>query len=238
MIDLVSIAVGTGGPAGCTRCAPAPDAMYLSVSEISASLAALQGADGVALTGPEPFSHPELPGVIAACRDAGFSRIALETDAGALAVHGNAPGVLHAGVRQLWVRVFGPDDSTHDERIGRPGRAAAARVGVAAYRAAALETGRDVVVTAIVPVCRHTLPELPAIVAECGARGFDAVRLVSAGPLPGSAATVIAAACDTGMVNRIWVATDGSLPLPDSHRLHGVADGAGAPLASDEGGHL
>ncbi|MHB8740873.1 MAG: hypothetical protein ACYC62_06845 [Coriobacteriia bacterium] len=207
------------------------------MSEVSASLAALPDAEGVVLTGPEPFFHPELPALIAACRDAGFSRIALETDAGALAAHGNAAGVLHAGVRHLWVRVLGADDATHDERIGRPGRAAAARVGVAAYRTAALEAACPVVVTAIVPVCRHTLPELPAIVAECGTHGFDAVRLVSAGPLPGSAASVIAAACDTGMVNRTWVATDSALPLPDSHRLHGDADGA-ALVASDDGGSL
>lgn len=226
MIDLVTIAVGTGASAGCTRCAPMPDATYHSVPEIVAALAAAHDADGVALVGPEPFSHPELPSVIAACRDADFSRIALETDAGALAVHGNAGGVLHAGVRHLWVRVLGAEDTTHDERIGRPGRAAAARIGVAAYRAAALDAGFPVVVTAVVPVCRHTLPELPAIVAEYGARGFDAVLLISAGPLPGSAAAVIAAACDTGMVNRIWVATDGTLPLPESHRLHGGADGA------------
>ncbi|MBN2247221.1 MAG: hypothetical protein JW733_00830 [Coriobacteriia bacterium] len=225
MIDLVPIAVGSGSPAGCTRCAPIPDAAYLSVSDIAAALAAARGTHGVALVGPEPFSHPELPRVIAACRDAGFKRIALETDGSALAVHGNAPGVLHAGVRHLWVRVLGAHDAAHDERIGRPGRGAAARAGCAAYRAAALEMGRAVVVTAVVPVCRHTLPELHAIVAECGARGFDAVRLVSTGPLSASAEAMIEAACDTGMVNRIWVSTDGSLPLPASHRLHGVADG-------------
>jgi len=226
MIDLVPLAVGAGAAAGCTRCAPVPETTYLPLSEIEVLLAAATGADGVALVGPEPFSHPELPALIAAARSAGFSRIALETDGGALAVHGNAAGVLHAGVRHLWVRVLGAEDATHDERAGRPGRSAAARIGVAAYRAAALEAAHPVVVTAVVPVCRHTLPELPAIVAECGARGFDAVRLISAGPLPPSAGAVIAAACDTGMVNRIWVATDGALPLPDSHRLHSGADGA------------
>ena len=46
---------------------------------------------------------------------------------------------------------------------------------------------------------------------------------LAAGPLPDSAAGVVAAACDTGMVNRLWVETDGNLPLPDSHRLHAVA---------------
>ena len=231
MIDLLALPVGVGAAAGCTRCAPASDVTYLSLAEIEALLTSAPLADGVAITGPEPFSHPELPAVIASVRDVGISRIALETDGGALAVHGNAAGVLHAGVRHLWVRILGADDAAQDARTGRPGRSAAARVGVAAYRAAALEAAYPVVVTAIVPVCRHTLPELPAIVAECGARGFDAVRLIAAGPLPGSAAAVIAAACDTGMVNRVWVATDGGLPLPGSHHLHSGADGA--PMGGD-----
>ncbi|MDY0341003.1 MAG: hypothetical protein RBS17_07305 [Coriobacteriia bacterium] len=211
-----------------------PEAKYLSVAEIAVSLKGACGADGVVLTGPEPFSHPELPAVIAACREAGFTRIALETDGGALAVHGNASGVLRAGVRHLWVRVLGADDIVHDERVARPGRGAAARAGVAAYSAAAREDGRTVCVTAIVPVCRHTLPELPAIVVSCAVRGFDAVRLVSTGPLPEVAGVLIAAACDTGMVNRIWVCTDGLLPLLSSHYLHGVADGT-ADSAADGG---
>lgn len=238
MIRFATITVGSGASATCLRCAPAVDAGYAAVEEIAASLEGARGADGVdgiALVGPEPFSHPELPALIAAARGAGFTRIALETDGGALAVHGNAAGVLHAGVRQLWVRVLGATGQAHDERIGRPGRSAAARAGVAAYRAAAQEAALPIAVTAIVPVCRHTLPELPSIVAECGARGFDAVRLVTAGPLPGSADTVIAAACDTGMVNRIWVSTDGVLPLPQTHYLHGDADGAPVPVV-DGGG--
>lgn len=228
MIDLVSIAVGTGAPAGCVHCQPASGATYHAVGVIASALEAARGADGVVLTGPEPFSHPELPAVIAACRDAGFVRIALDTDGGALAAHGNAVGVLHAGVRHLHVRVLGADDAVHDERLGRPGRTAAARSGMAAYRAAALESGLPIVVTAVVPVCRHTLPELPATVAACGARGFDAVRLIAAGPLPVSAGVAVAAACDTGMVNRIWVSADGALTLPSTHVLHSVSDG-GAP---------
>lgn len=231
MIRIAPITVGAGVPAGCVRCAPMPEPAYLPLRQMARALEEIHGAHGVALTGPEPFAHPELPAVIAACREAGFTRLALETDGGALAAHGNAAGVLHAGVRHLWVRVLGPDDAVHDERIGRPGRGAAARAGIAAYRAAALEAGRAIVVTAVVPVCRHTLPELPAIVLSCAVRGFDAVRLVSTGSLPGTAGTIIAAACDTGMVNRLWVSTDGSLPLPVSHQLHGVADGA-----SDGGG--
>lgn len=226
MIDFASITIGAGVPAGCVHCAQAPGTTYLPLDDIAGPIEAARGADGIVLTGPEPFSHPELPALIGLCRQTGFVRIALETDGGALAVHGNAAGVLHAGVRHLWVRVLGADDAAHDDRIGRPGRAAAARAGIAAYRAAALEGSRAVVVTAIVPVCRHTLPDLPAIVAGCAGRGFDAVRLISAGPLPASGAALIAAACDTGMVGRVWVSTDGSLPLPDTHLAHGESDGA------------
>lgn len=243
MIDFHPIPVGTGTPCGCVRCGSAPEVSYASVAAVEAHLAGVRAAAGgtrgetaagsaygVALTGPEPFAHPELPALVAACRRAGFSRIAVETDGAALVAHGNAAGVLHAGVRHLWVRVLGADDATHDGLTGRPGHGAASRAGVAAYSEAAAMMGATVAITAVVPVCRHTLGELPAIVASCAPRGFHAVRLESAGPVPSQAAAVIAAACDTGMVNRIWVSTDGTLPLPETHGLHGAPDGA--PVAS------
>lgn len=250
MIDFHPIAVGTGEPCGCARCRTAPGVSYAAVEEITALLAAIPSATagpeepgslvasahGVALTGPEPFAHPELPALIAACRRAGFSRIALETDGSALAVHGNAAGVLHAGVRHLWVRVLGADDATHDTVAGRPGRAGASRAGVSAYLEAAATAGVMVAVTAVVPVCAHTLGGLPAIVAACAQRGFHAVRLEAAGPLAARASTIIAAACDTGMVNRIWVSTDGALPLPVTHRLHGASDGGPTAPLSEGGG--
>ncbi len=248
MIDFHPVSIGDGAACGCVRCGPAPEAAYASVAEVEARLTAVRPAPGapsdpgrsiaggVALVGPEPFAHPELPALVAMCRRAGFARIALETDGSALAAHGNAVGVLHAGVRHLWVRVLGADDATHDALGGHPGRGAASRLGVAAYLEAAATTGVTVAVTAVVPVCEHTLGELPAVVAACAQRGFHAVRLEAAGSLPSRAATVVAAACDTGMVNRVWVSTDGALLLPETHRLHGEPDGGPITPASRAGG--
>ncbi len=249
MIDFHPISIGDGAPCGCVRCGLVPEASYAPIAEVEARLTAVRTAPGapadpgstvtaggVALVGPEPFAHPELPALVAACRRAGFSRIALETDGSALAAHGNAAGVLHAGVRHLWVRVLGAENATHDALVGRPGRGAASRLGVTAYLEAASATGVTVAVTAVVPVCVHTLGDLPAIVAACAQRGFHAVRLEAAGLLPSQAATVIAAACDTGMVNRVWVSTDGALPLPETHRLHGEPDGGPIQSTSGAGG--
>ncbi len=248
MIDFRPIPVGAGVPCRCVRCGAAPEVSYASVAAIEALLAGMHAtaggargettagpAYGVALTGPEPFAHPELPALVAACRRTGFSRIAVETDGAALAAHDNAAGVLHAGVRHLWVRVLGADDAAHDGLTGRPGRGAASRLGVATYLEAAAATGVTVAVTAVVPVCRHTLGDLSAIVAACARRGFHAVRLEAAGPVPAQSAPVIAAACDTGMVNRTWVSTDGMLPLPDTHRLHGAPDGGPVALEPEGG---
>ena len=236
MIDLVPIFVGDGAPAGCVRCGAAGASTYLPVETIAAAIAQTVPADGVVLTGPEPFAHPDLPRVVAACRDAGVSRIAIETDGGALSVPGNAHGVLLSGVRHLWVRVLGSSDEMHDTLAGKRGIAQAMRAGVAGYLANAETERLQVAVTAVVPVCEHDLAELPAIMAHCAAQGFHAARLVAAGALPSSAETIVAAACDTGMVNHLWVAVDESLPLPPSHRLHGEVDGGPGASSRPEAG--
>jgi hypothetical protein len=80
------------------------------------------------------------------------------------------------------------------------------------------------VATALIPVCWHNINALPEIIARVAQTGFHAARLTAAGDLPAHAARLIAAACDTGMVNRLWTETDGVLPLPETHALHGVPE--------------
>lgn len=232
MLTFDSIRVGDGEPLHCLRCAHAAPPAYHSAAAIAerirAAAAAWEGQPGpnIALTGPDPFGHPELPALIAACAEAGAERIALETDGGALGAYRNAEGVLRAGVRHLWLRVLaaGP---LGDELSGHRELGASAHAGLRAYLDAAERDGAVVAVTTLVPVCRHNLAALPATVAALASWSVHAVRLsATSAPLPSSAAGVIAAACDTGMVNRLWVETDGVLPLPDSHRLHAVGEGA------------
>lgn len=230
MLEFVQVALGEGTPLGCTRCAAPVQPSYLPAVEIIARVRAVTEAwesvpgPNVVLGGPEPFDHPELPALVAACVAAGAERIALETDAAALSVPANAAGVLRAGVRHLLVRVLDADMTRGDAVGGRPGRTRDAIAGIRTYLSAAGEAGVPVAVTAIVPVCRHTAPALSSTIAELASVGVHAVRLVPSQDNAGVTPALLAAACDTGMVNHLWVEADPALPVPDSHTLHAVAD--------------
>ena len=230
MLGFIEIPVGDGAPLACLRCGGAPQAVYHATADVARRIAAVAsgwtGGPGpnLVLTGPEPFGHPELPDLVIACQEAGVERIGIETDGRALAVSGNADGAVGAGVTHLRVRVLASDSRMADELSGRPGLLSATEAGVAAYRAAVERQGATVVITAIVPVCSHNLDTVPATVARLSAWGVDAVRLIEAGTLPGRASEILAAACDTGMVNRLWVECSPGLPLPASHVGHQVGE--------------
>lgn len=230
MLEFAHIAVGTGVGLACTRCVPPVEADYLSAALVIASIQAVaegwSGGPGpnVILGGPEPFAHPELPAIVAAAVAAGVERICLETDGGALSVPANATGVLRAGVRHLRVRLLAGEAVLADELSGLRGRTGDALTGIDAFLAAADAEAVRVTVTAVVTVCQHNLSSLPATVATLARHGLHAVRLLSTGSLPDDAEAVLAAACDTGMVNQLWVEADPALPLPSSHTLHAVAD--------------
>lgn len=230
MLEFARIEMGLGEPLRCAMCAEAAEAVYHPAEAIAESVARATGSSteptgpNLWLGGPEPFSHPELPGIVTACRKAGARRIAIETGGAALSVPANAAGVLAAGVHHLHVRVLHADDDRADELGGRHGRARDAMAGVAAYLAAARAAGTPVVVAWRVPVCRHNVDALSAIVVRAAALGVNAVRLLPEGELSSSAAPLLASACDTGMVSGVWVEADEVLPLPASHALHSVAE--------------
>jgi len=228
VLEFVAVAVGEGAPYGCALCAPQAAPEYLPSADVITSIreAAVTWTAGpgpnIVLGGPEPFGHPELPVLVAACVEAGVQRIALETDGAALSVPANALGVLRSGVRHLLVRLTDAEAGNGDAMGGRPGRTRDAFAGVRVYLAAAEDAGLVVSVTAIVPVCRHNAGSLSATVAELASLGVAAARLVPSGDAGASASALLAAACDTGMVNRLWVEVDPALPLPASHALHTV----------------
>jgi molybdenum cofactor biosynthesis enzyme MoaA len=229
VLEFVAVEVGEGSSLGCSRCGTLPPHTYHPTDEVTARIRSTVDAPtsapgpNIVLTGPEPFGHPALPDLVAACAEAGFERIGIETEGGALAVPGHAAGALGAGVAHLYVRVLATDEELADGLSGRPGLGHAVAAGIPAYLAAAEQAGITVCVTVVVPLCRHNLDSLPATVAALSSWGVHAVRLEAAGQLSSGASVVIAAACDTGMVNRLWVETDPALDLPASHLGHRVA---------------
>lgn len=230
MLDFAHIPVGEGAASRCARCGPGDGASYSPLERIREAVRAAIGAcadptgPNLCLSGPEPFEHPDLPQLVAACVQAGARRIALETDAAALSVARNAAGVIAAGVHHLHVRLL-DTDPVRGEALGvAPGRTLDSLAGVAAFREAALAVSTPVVLSVLVPVCPHNLGALPDIVLRAAEMRADRVRLLATAPLPSAASVLLAAACDTGMVNGVWVEADDALGLPASHRLHVVPE--------------
>ncbi len=234
MIRFEDIAIGAGGGSRCRRCGVASaERSFRGFDEIAAEIAAVVGAwdaspgPNVLFTGAEPFAHDALPPLIAQARAAGVKRIGLVTDGGSLGFGDNAVGAVHAGVRHVVVRSVGLGEAA-DGRAARPGLSAAVLAGIRAFVEAAKHAETTVATSAEVAVCRHNSDELPAIVAAFGEAGIGCVRFFEdegATPAPASAATTLAAACDTGVVNGVWVEVH-DLPLPATHALHRAAEDA------------
>lgn len=233
MITFVDVPIGTGGPPRCTRCNGLPSAAAHAGADdvealITAAVAAWTGAPGpnISLTGPEPFGHPELPAIVAAAARSGVERLRLETDAGALANPANAHGCIAAGVRHVLVTLLGGTPGVHDALVGEPGAHEAALAGLRAFTEAGGQAAATVFAAVRVPVCRHNVHDLPAavIAAVDGGARVVTLRVDDPGLDLRLAAPWVAAACDTGVVNAVWVDVEGvPFCLLGEHHLH-VAD--------------
>lgn len=181
MVTFTEFVIGTGGIAPCIQCArtgaaAAPASVDIAEMGISAHLPANPGLSGAALVGFEPFAHPQLPAIIAALRAQGEERIRLRTDCGALAVPGNAEGVVGAGVCHLEA-VLLSDRATHDRLTGRTGLFEAATKGIRAFIAAASAADARVVLTGYVPLCPHNVRTAAFAVAHLASLGAVAVHV-------------------------------------------------------------
>lgn len=220
------IAVGSGGRAVCALCAAATRAAYdptpTVLGRIDAALRAGEPVGGIMLGGADAFGHPELPSLIARAVRRGAARIGLETDGGPLTAGDNAAGAIHAGARRFEVRLLVAEDVFAE----RPGAARSATVralrGIEACVAAGERMGVPVVASAVVPVCAHSLEGLAATVAALAAAGAAGARLDARGlVVTARASASLTAACDTGMVDGVWVDVLGDAGLlPASHALH------------------
>lgn len=242
LLRFAEVSLGSGGLPTCARCetasVPAPRAAEDVIAEALSAIeswdrALLGPGPNVALVGAEPFAHPSLPEIVFTLVEAGASRLRLRTGAEALIVAENAEGVLRAGVRHLEVVVLGPHE-VHDALTARPDAFESARRGMRAFLDTAGESGIDAVLSGRIRVCRHNLEHAPAavaVLAEVGA--LEIVLQVSdtASKTVG-AATWIASACDTGVVNGVWVSVECAAALPGVADLHFVAATSSAAGAS------
>ncbi|MCX8007927.1 MAG: radical SAM protein [Coriobacteriia bacterium] len=233
MLPFARVEVGMPSRRRCRLCDPAaPSFVWRSPADLAAELREIVAewtapvGPSVMLAGAEPFLHPELPTIVASARNEGFERIGIETDGVALDVEQNVRGSLGAGVRHVRVTLFGVGP-VGDRLAGRSGACDASLAGIRRFVRAADAAGMPVAVAAVVPVCRHNADQAHLVVAAAAQAGAGHVRLEAAGdPIAGIEA-VLAAACDTGTVNRVWVEVAG-LEVPESHAVHRVREGGGA----------
>lgn len=241
MIRFAQIAVGHGGEVRCSRCHGEAEAhSYRSGDEIVADIVTTvelwSGLPGpnVALTGAEPFGHPDLPTLVDTAVRAGCRRVRLDTDAVALRSAQNAGGSLMAGVRHLGWAVLGGTPGVHDALVGAPGALEASTEGVRSFLSIASAEETAVSVTALVPVCRHNVHDLPAAAGLAVDVGVDRILLrVEDGGLDlGAALPWVVAACDTGVVNGVWVEVEGVpfclMPGYDLHLTDAVRSRTGS----------
>jgi hypothetical protein len=217
VLQFSDIRLGESGGGRCRRCHGAGAETIRDTAEVLAAIDRVArewtGGSGpnLALTGVEPFRHPDLARILSAAVDAGAQRIRLDTDATALGSPNAARLAVEGGARHLEFALLGSEASRHDALIGDVGAFEQTLAGVGGFVSAADDLGVRVHVSARVPVCRHNLQDVLGTVAEAAKAGARSVRLVVEDPLlsPLTAAPWIASACDTGIVHAIWVAVEG-----------------------------
>lgn len=234
MIAFAEVSIG-GGAKPCAACARrsgsapagprASDDVRAALTEVAREWRHGPGPN-VSFVGFEPFAHPELPQVVRIAGDFGCRRIRLTTDGGALAMPGNAEGVLKAGVRHIEV-VLLADGDAHDKLTERPGLFEAMSLGIAAYVEAATRCGFAVAVTGLVPLCSHNAVHAPSAVARLAALGAVAVH-VDAGSAPRDAEVHVMAALDTAAANAVAASVSGfsgDVPTPWNVRPAAIIEG-------------
>lgn len=215
MLRFAEVSMGQGGAVACGRCAPQASATHRQAADVIADVEAAvsawdgPGAANISLAGAEPFDHPDLPAIVDAAVRAGASRLRVESAGAALAAGENAPGAQAAGVRHARVSLLG-SEGMHDALAGAPGLYRAACAGMRAWALAAEGSGVGTFLSGMMPVCDHNALEAPAVVAAFAGLGAREVTLRAVEGLDTQrAAPWIAAACDTGTVNRVWVRVEG-----------------------------
>ncbi|MBI5230774.1 MAG: hypothetical protein HY876_01270 [Coriobacteriales bacterium] len=216
MLQFIDISLGHSN-ATCARCGPPGAEDPRAAREVIAEIAEVSDAwctapgPNIGLTGFEPFRHPDIQEIVDACVRMGADRIRLDTEARALTDAETSMSVLAAGVRHLRVVLLGATGSQHDSLASSPGSFIAALDGVQTFTATARNVNARVHVTALIDVCTHNLKAVPDTVTVAARTGVSDVLIRVSDPSLDlrSAAPWLEAACDTGIVNAVWVEVEG-----------------------------
>lgn len=207
MLAFAEVPIG-GAAIRCRRCPGgevSPDAPVAAIAD-GVRRAAGRSGGCVALAGGDLLAREDWTEVLAASLGTGARR--LRVDVGpSLSEPGLAARALSHGVRHVRVSVLTVDPDAGDSLAGIPGCAEAVLGGVDAFVGAADAMGIRAAAGALVPVCRHNLHDLPATVTALAEAGTAMIELRVTDPSLPAAPTApwLAAAADSGTVNRAWV---------------------------------
>ncbi|GAB4275518.1 MAG: hypothetical protein Kow0056_05170 [Coriobacteriia bacterium] len=220
MIQFARIEIARGGGL-CRRC-PRPKHEFLPTEQLLGVVRSNAAAVGnVFFAGHRAAGHPDIQALAKEAARAGAQRIRVQ------AAHGinpeKIPTLLSAGVRQVSFTIAAANPRVLAAMGIAEKKLEAFKSAPEALREAARADSQRVFVHVRIPVCRHNVHELPGAVALAAEVRADAVTLepVDGGLDLAGSAPWIAAACDTGMVNALWVDVEG-VPycLMPGHELH------------------
>lgn len=227
MLAFREVPMAAGTEAVCRRCAVAGGHALSDAAETVSRLhehASVQADVGLFFTDTGSLDLDELVRLASEAARSGASRIALRTSGQPLRDNQAAEALLESGVRVLEMVFLGPGPEQHDALAGIPGSFDAAAGAIALVTEAAAALGVRVALRGRIPVCSHNLQDAPATVMRLAELGVSSMVLACDPALdPRRSADWVAAACDTGTVNRVWVAVTG-IPEPDlgDKALHAV----------------
>lgn len=216
MIDFSRVSIGEGLPS-CTRCAGKGASAFRDTEDVVTEL----GSRDVDLVGADSLTHPDIERIVEQAVSMAADRVRIEVASGI--DKAKALALIHSGVRHVRVAILGGSADAHDALVSERGAFDRVAETVARLREAGEEAGARMAFSARVPACKHNASELPGAVVAAADMGLDAVAIVT-GDMGGEAGGFtpwVAAACDTGIVNTLWVEVEG-LPfcLMPAHALH------------------
>ncbi|MDY0088549.1 MAG: hypothetical protein RBS78_08400 [Coriobacteriia bacterium] len=212
MLEYREISLGGIDEAICIRCTPrVQEEPTLSTAAENLDGLVAEGAPaGVLFTNADSTELDVLAALVRRAVRSDITRIGIRTSGRILRQEQDAMSLVSAGVRVAEVAFAGPDSSEHDALIGVPGSFDVAAGAIRAFSTAAKGLGVRAAIRSRIPVCAHNLHLIPATVMACAEMGVSSMLLVCEPSLdPRRSVEWISAACDTGTVNRVWVAVSG-----------------------------